>query len=164
MGDSDSKTVLVPGSFDPVTLGHLAMIRFAAGAYDKVVVGVLQNADKTCLFSPRERVAMIEASVRDAGLSNVSVVSYEGMTADLYRAVGAIAMIRGVRDEKDEAYEQTILDYHARHDPDLTTVFWHCPPELAHCSSTAVRQALAAGREVSDLVSPAVADYLKNNR
>ncbi len=156
-----NKTFLVPGSFDPITKGHVAMIAYAATLCDTVVVGILQNQDKNNVFSPEERKNMAEAACAAAGLNNVRVVVSDGMTADLYRNVGACAMVRGLRNAADLAYEQTVLEYHRLHNPDLQTVFWVCPPALRDCSSTVVRNALTEGKMPYDVVPEAVLPFIK---
>lgn len=151
--------VLIPGSFDPMTRGHAEMIRKAAGIFDEVVVGVMGQSTKKSIFSLEKRVEI--AKISCAGIHNVRVVSWDGMTADLYRSLGADCMLRGIRNGEDLTFEKEILSYHEKNNKDLVTLFWVSGAELADISSTAVRQRIREGKDFDGLVAPGAAELIR---
>lgn len=148
------KIAIVPGSFDPMTVGHVDIVERAANMFDQVVVAVMINRDKTYRFSMDQRQEM--AALSCAHVPNVKVISDEGMLADLAARLGACAIVKGIRDEKDLVYEQKMAQYNKERNPAAETVFLTCDPRYSSVSSTAVREALAEGRPIDALVSPAI--------
>lgn len=134
------KTALFPGSFDPITKGHEAIVKRALQIFDKVIVAVGVNSEKHYMFSSEERLLKIRAMFADE--PRVEATSYTGMTIDLCHKVGAGFIVRGVRDEKDLVYEQTIAAVNQRLDPAIDTVILLA--DLAHknISSTLEREKL----------------------
>lgn len=153
---------LYPGSFDPVTNGHLDIVKRAARMYDKLIVAVLNNKAKTPLFTMEERLALL----RDAcgALSNVEVASFEGLTVDFARQVGATVMVRGLRAVTD--FENEIQLAHTNHAlmPGIETVFLATSIRWSYLSSTTVREAAHYGADVSKFVPPGVAAALAQKR
>jgi pantetheine-phosphate adenylyltransferase len=151
------RIAVVPGSFDPVTLGHLDVIRRAARLYDELVVLVVHNPGKTPMLPLEERVALIERVIRDAGLpASVRVDSWgAGLLVDYCRQIGATVLVKGVRSQLDVTYE-TPMALVNRDLADVETVLLLPDPAHAHVSSSLVRQVEALGGDVSPYVPAAV--------
>ena len=152
------KTALVSGTFDPITKGHLDVISRAARMFDTVVVAVMNNLEKGSLFSQNTRLEMAQAACRC--FPNVRVVADGGMMVEFFDRIGADVIVRGIRDEKDFAYETYMADYLRAHNPAIDTVFLHADAEYASVSSTEVRERLARGEDVSKLVPAEILPYL----
>lgn len=133
-------TALFPGSFDPFTAGHEAVLRRVLPLFDRVVVAVGVNSEKHCMFSPEERVERIRQALADC--PTVEVVSYSGMTVDLCHQVGAQAIVRGIRTAADFEYEQLIASVNREQDPAIETLLVMADAEHAHISSTLERERL----------------------
>ena len=143
---------LIPGSFDPMTLGHLALIEQVLTEYDEVVVAVMVNDQKTALFDMETRVEIARRTV--AHLSRVRVISDRGMLIDLFDRLGADAVCKGYRNDTDYAYEMKMAKWNEEHNPRFRTVLYRSEGKLSELSSTAVRARLA-NRELPDgLVAP----------
>ena len=143
------KIALIPGTFDPVTIGHLELVRFAADLFDEVVVCISFNSEKTHLFAESERRKMLEKAV--APYSNVRVDVQHGMTADYAVSIGAEYIIRGIRNAKDAEYEMRMADFNLNY-RGIRTLFVPARAEIAEVSSTAVREKLAKGESVEAMV------------
>jgi len=159
------RIAVVPGSFDPVTLGHLDVIRRAARLYDELVVLVVHNPGKTPMLPLEERVALIERVIRDVGLpATVRVDSWgAGLLVDYCRQVGATVLVKGVRSQLDVTYE-TPMALVNRDLADVETVLLLPDPAHAHVSSSLVRQVEALGGDVTPYVPAAVAETLAVRR
>jgi len=157
-----SRIAVVPGSFDPVTLGHLDVIERAAGIFDELHVLVVHNPGKTALLPIAQRVSLIEQSIRDAGLpSNILVTSWSmGLLVDYCTDVGASVLVKGIRSQVDVAYE-TPMAIVNRDLAGVETVFLLPDPGHAHVSSSLVRQVSSLGGDISPYVPAAVATYLQ---
>jgi pantetheine-phosphate adenylyltransferase len=157
------KVALYPGSFDPITLGHLDVLRRALDVFDRVVVGVLQNPGKAPRLPAARRVAVIEAAVRDAGLpaDSVEVTTFEGLTVEAARAHGATSIIRGLRGVADFETELQLAQNNRRLAPDLDTVCFITAPEHGSISSSLVREIASFGGNVSAMVPAAAAEALR---
>lgn len=156
-----SRIAVVPGSFDPVTLGHLDVISRAAGMFDELHVLVVHNPDKAALLPISQRVSLIEQAVADARLpENVIVTSWAvGLLVDYCTDVGASVIVKGIRSQVDVAYEtpMAIVNRNLAH---VETVFMLPDPAHAHVSSSLVRQVAALGGDVAPYVPRSVAEYL----
>lgn len=148
---------VVPGSFDPVTLGHLDVIRRAAELFDEVVVGVATNAGKAPLLDVDDRVRLIEAAV--AGLDRVRVARVPGLLVDFCRAAGATAVVKGLRSGGDYDAELPMAWMNAH--LGVETLFLPATPEVAHIASSLVKDVARHGGPVDDLVPPGVADAVR---
>ncbi|MGX5696195.1 pantetheine-phosphate adenylyltransferase [Agromyces soli] len=155
------RIAVVPGSFDPVTLGHLDVIGRAAGLYDQLHVVVVHNPDKNALLPIAQRVALIEQSIADAGIAgDIVVASWSmGLLVDYCTDVGASVLVKGIRSQVDVAYE-TPMAIVNRHLAGVETVFLLPDPANAHVSSSLVRQVAGLGGDVAPYVPGPVADYL----
>jgi pantetheine-phosphate adenylyltransferase len=156
------RIAVVPGSFDPITLGHLDVIDRAAGLFDELHVLVVHNPDKSALLPVAQRVSLIEKSIADAGLAgDIRVTSWSvGLLVDYCTEVGASVLVKGVRSQVDVAYE-TPMAIVNRNLAGVETVFLLPDPAHAHVSSSLVRQVAALGGDVSPYVPKAVAEYLQ---
>jgi pantetheine-phosphate adenylyltransferase len=151
------KVALYPGSFDPVTLGHLDVLGRALGVFDRVVVAVLANPGKTPRLNAATRVAVIEAALAEAGLpaDRIEVATFEGLTVEAARAHGAVAIVRGLRGVSDFESELNLAQNNRRLAPDLDTVCFIAAPEHGSISSSLVREIASLGGDVSTMVPPA---------
>jgi pantetheine-phosphate adenylyltransferase len=156
-----SSVAVVPGSFDPITLGHLDVIHRAAGLFDEVHVVVVHNPDKSALLPIAHRVQLIEQAIVEGGLpSNIVVRSWSvGLLVDYCTDVGAKALVKGIRSQVDVAYE-TPMAIVNRDLAGVETIFLLPDPAHAHVSSSLVRQVAALGGDVSPYVPKAVAEFL----
>lgn len=159
------RIAVVPGSFDPVTLGHLDVIERAAGLVDELHVLVVHNPDKSALIPVTQRVRLIEESITEAGITgDIRVAAWSaGLLVDYCTEVGASALIKGIRSQIDVAYE-TPMAIINRNLAAVETVFLLPDPANAHVSSSLVRQVAGLGGDVSPYVPPAVANYLERSR
>ncbi|MDN3444461.1 pantetheine-phosphate adenylyltransferase [Microbacterium sp. APC 3901] len=156
-----SRIAVVPGSFDPPTLGHLDVIRRAAKLYDELHVLVVHNPGKEAMLPIAARLSLIEQSIADEGMDgNVVVGSWSmGLLVDYARDVGAGVLVKGIRSQIDVAYESPMAIVN-RHLADIETVFLLPDPAHALVSSSLVRQVAGLGGDVSPFVPPAVAAFL----
>lgn len=156
-----STVAVVPGSFDPVTLGHLDVIERAAGLFGEVHVVVVHNPGKAAMFPIAQRVTLLEQAIADAGITgNLLVTSWSvGLLVDYCTDVGASVLVKGIRSQVDVAYE-TPMAIVNRDLAGIETVFLLPNPANAHVSSSLVRQVASLGGDVTPYVPQAVADYL----
>lgn len=150
---------IVPGSFDPMTLGHLDIVRAAAEKYDEVVVAVMINRDKQYLFDMQTRVRIAEATV--AQIPSVRVIADEGMLIDLFDRLGADAVCKGWRNENDLAYEKRMAEWNRSHNSRFHTELIRADATRETVSSTEVRARLERGEDISSLVHPNAADLIR---
>lgn len=148
------KRVLYPGSFDPITLGHMDIIKRASGLFDEVIVLVLSNSQKNPLFSKDERVSMIKELTAD--LPNVIVDSCDGLMIDYARTHDAKMILRGLRVTKDFEYELQIAQVNHVQNPKLETVFLICSLEYAYLSSTVVKEFASYHSDISKFVPKSI--------
>lgn len=162
-----SKIAVVPGSFDPVTLGHLDVIRRASRIFDEVHVLVVHNPDKAAMLPISERVSLIQKSIaEDESITteNLTVASWSmGLLVDYCTEVGASVLVKGIRSQTDVAYEAPMVLMN-RSLAGVETVFVLPEPEHGQVSSTLVRQVAALGGDVSPYVPAAVARFLEATR
>ena len=150
---------IYPGSFDPVTNGHLDVIQRAARLCDSIVIAVAYNQEKSCLFDVAERIALIEEATRD--VSNVvSVTSFEGLLVDFARSEGATAIVRGLRAISDFEFEFQMALMNRKLAPEFETIFLMPTEEYTYLSSRIVREIARLQGDVSSFVPPAAARAL----
>ncbi|MFJ2505947.1 pantetheine-phosphate adenylyltransferase [Microbacterium sp. AGC62] len=156
-----SRIAVVPGSFDPPTLGHLDVIRRAAALYDELHVLVVHNPGKEAMLPIAQRLSLLERSIAEDGMpGNIVIGSWSmGLLVDYARDVGAGVLVKGIRSQIDVAYESPMAIVN-RHLADIETVFLLPDPSHAMVSSSLVRQVASLGGDVTPFVPPAVADFL----
>jgi len=153
---------IYPGTFDPLTNGHLDLIARGAKIVDELVVAILRNAEKgTPLFTVPERLEMISEAIAGSGLSNVSVTTFDGLLVDFARAQGARAVLRGIRAISDYEYEFQMAMMNRKLDPQLETLFMMPAEKYTYVSSRLIKGVFKLGGDVSALVPPLVMDRLK---
>ena len=150
---------IYPGSFDPVTFGHIDIIRRSASMVDELIVGVLNNNAKIPLFSAEERVRMLNEVTKD--MPNVTVVPFEGLLVDFARKMDAGLVIRGLRAITDFEYELQMAQTNHKMEPDVETVFLTTSLDYSYLSSTTVKEVAAFGGDISQFVPGIVADLIE---
>ena len=150
---------IYPGSFDPVTFGHIDIIRRSASMVDELIVGVLNNNAKIPLFSVEERVRMLEKVLKD--MPNVKCIPFEGLLVDFAHETGARMVIRGLRAITDFEYELQMAQTNHKLRPDVEPVFLTTSLEYSYLSSTTVKEVAAFGGDISQFVPEYVADRIK---
>ncbi len=156
-----AKTALFAGSFDPFTRGHEAVVATALQLFDKVVIGVGENISKKSLLNVEQRCRLIGDLYKND--SRVQVVSYNTLTGDFAREVGATVLVRGIRNTIDFEFERTIEATNRQLFPELMTVLIPTPVELMHISSSMVRELLAFGRDIKEYLPQNIdiSNYIK---
>ncbi len=148
------KTGLYPGTFDPVTRGHLDIIMRSSKLVDRLVIGVLPNQAKKPWFSVEERMELIRKCTAD--IKNVEVMSFDGLTVDFGRELGASMIVRGLRAITDFEYELQIAQINHKLNPDIDTVFFTTNVEYSYVSSSIVKEIASYGGDISGFVSPQI--------
>ncbi len=149
---------IYPGSFDPVTFGHVDVITRSAGKVDELIVGVLNNKAKSPLFSVEERVRMLEEITKE--MPNVRIFPFEGLLVDFARKMKADLVIRGLRAITDFEYELQMAQTNHKLEPELETVFLTTSLEYSYLSSSTVKEVAAFGGDISRFVPEIVADRI----
>jgi len=152
------KKLLYPGSFDPVTFGHLDVIRRGAALCDRLYVAVLINSEKSPFFSVDERVDILREAVKD--IPNVEVCSFSGLTVDFASQLGCQAMLRGLRAVTDFEYELQISQINRKLSPEIDTVFLTTSLKYAYLSSSIVKEIASYNGDISEFVPQFVADRI----
>ncbi|MFZ4780860.1 MAG: pantetheine-phosphate adenylyltransferase [Armatimonadaceae bacterium] len=158
---SKQRIAVYPGSFDPVTNGHLDVIRRAAGIFDKVIVGVGRNVGKAPLFTTEERVSLIQVAVSE--LQNVEVESFDGMLVAFAKQHGASVLVKGLRAISDFEYEFQMALANRHLDPTVETMFLMTSAEYQFLSSSIVKEMVRVGGDCSPLVPSVVMDALRRS-
>ena len=158
-GDKIMKKAIYPGSFDPVTLGHIDVIERASKLFDHLIIAVLGNSAKTPLFSTEERVKMLKEVTKH--IPNVEVESFGGLTVDFSKTHHANAMVRGLRAVTDFEYELQIAQLNHVINPEIDTVFLVTDLKYAYLSSSSVKEVAAYGGDISQFVTPLVEEEVK---
>ncbi|AMV61900.1 Phosphopantetheine adenylyltransferase [Pediococcus damnosus] len=153
------RIAVFPGSFDPLTNGHLDIIKRGSYLFDELVVAVGVNTTKTALFSTEEKVHLIEEAV--SPLKNVRVVTTQGLTVDLFKKLGATTLIRGLRDEADYRYERQIAEMNHQLDSQVETIFLMARPQDTYVASSIIKEIAKMGGDISQFVPKNVSEPLK---
>lgn len=154
------KIAVFPGSFDPITVGHVNIVKRAAPLFDKIIVAIGNNTSKKYYFSFEQRKRWIEKIFED--YPNVEATAYQGLTVNYVRQVNARYLLRGIRNAADFDYEKTIAQLNKSMAPELETICIISDPELSHISSTIVREILVNGGDVSNFVPKGI-EVLQNS-
>lgn len=152
------KFAIYPGSFDPVTKGHLDILKNAAGIFDKVIIAVAHNGEKKGFLTVEERVKLIKASIEN--LDNVEVDAFDGLTIEYAKKIGAQVLIRGLRAVSDFEYEMQLSQTNSALCDEVKTVFLTTKPKYNFISSSTIKEILANGGDISKFVPEPVYEYL----
>lgn len=148
------KIAVFPGSFDPITVGHVSLVKRALPLFDKIIVAVGVNSQKQTLFDLETRLGWLKAVFQD--VEKVEIAQFEGLTAHFCNKIGAKYLLRGLRNASDFDYEKTISQLNHIVGNDLETVFLISLPEFSHISSTIVRELIKGKGDVKKFVPAAV--------
>lgn len=155
------KKAIYPGSFDPLTNGHLNIIKRASNMFDEVVVAIGNNSKKNGMFTPKERLALIEECIKP--FSNVSAKLYDSLTVDFMKEQSSNIIIRGIRDTKDFEYEQEIANLNEMMDSNIETVLLFANHDFELISSTNVKEIHSFGGDISKFVPAPVEKAMREN-
>jgi pantetheine-phosphate adenylyltransferase len=158
------RAALYTGSFDPLTNGHVDVLRNAAAIFDRIVVAIGIHPGKTPMFSPEERAGLIQASCKgllEAEHCTLEVVTFSGLAVAAARVHGAAFLLRGLRDGTDLDYEAQMAGMNATMAPEIRTIFLMSSPSVRHITATLVRQIASLGGDVTSFVPKEVAEALK---
>lgn len=153
-------TAIYPGTFDPITNGHIDLVMRAGKLFDRVIVAVAINPSKEPVFSVQERVALANQTLKD--LTNVEVCGFDGLLVDVAKQKGASVIIRGLRAVSDFEHEFQLAGMNRKMQPDVETLFLTPAEQYSYISASLVREIASLGGDVSDFVAPCVADALKS--
>ena len=153
------RIALFPGTFDPITIGHLDIINRALPLFDKLVIGIGRNASKVSMFTEEQRIRWIKEIFKNNPA--VSVVLYEGLTVECCQKAGANFILRGIRYVNDFEYEKAIADMNRSLDKNIETVFLTCLPQYTSVASTLVRDVLRNGGDVMQFLPDIVAKDIR---
>lgn len=153
------KIAIYPGSFDPITNGHLDVLKTASEIFDKVIIAVSNNPSKKSFLSVEERVELIKISIE--GMDNVEVDSFEGLTVEYAKQKGAKVILRGLRAVSDFEYEMQLSQTNSALSEDIKTIFLITKPKYNFISSSTVKEIVFMKGDISKFVPEVVNDYLK---
>ena len=156
---TNQRIAVVPGSFDPITNGHIDVIRRATELYDKVFVAVMINDQKKYRFTLEEREAIARAALE--GLERVEVISSRGWLWELAKNIGACAIVKGYRNESDLEYEQKMAEFNKAHNPDAETILLKASDGLETLSSTVVRERMINDEQIDGLLPEKAIELIK---
>ena len=162
MSKRNMRIAIYPGSFDPVTLGHLDIIRRASGLFDRLIVAVMHNQNKKPMFSVEERMEMLRRTT--AGLPNVEIESFGGLLADYAREKGAHILLKGVRNPTDWDMELQMARINQGILPQLETLLMPASAEYEHFSSTMAREMIHYGQPLEKYLPAPIAEELERTR
>ena len=156
------RIALFPGTFDPITIGHIDIIDRAIPLFDKLVIGIGRNANKAPMFSEEQRMGWISQIYNNNPI--VEAVIYDGLTINCCKRVGANFILRGIRYVNDFEYEKAIADMNRSLDNNIETVFLTCLPQYTSVASTLVRDVIRNGGDARQFLPPEVAGAIMNGR
>ena len=157
----EEKIAIYPGSFDPVTKGHIDILERASKMFDKVIIAVLKNNNKKSLIPVEDRVNLIKEAIKE--IKNTEVDSFDGLTVEYARKKGAKFLIRGLRAVSDFEYEMQLSQANMSIAPDIGTVFLITKPKYNFISSGIVKEVASYGEDISKFAPNCVVEYLKRN-
>ena len=153
------KIAIVPGSYDPVTLGHIDIIHRAANVFDTVIPAIMVNSEKKGLFTPDERLQLLNCACRN--ISSAKPIIWTSLASELIEAEGAGFIVKGARNATDFDYENGLAEIMRRFAPQADRLIFPCRPEYFHISSTYARERLKYGQDLSDIADEKTAELMK---
>lgn len=163
MDEKNMRIGVYPGSFDPLTNGHLDIIKRASKLFDKLIVGVLRNSAKNSIFTMEERVALINKTLAaDPDLQNVEVIMFEGLLVDFVKSSGASTIVRGLRAVSDYEYELQMAMLNKHMCEDIDTIFFMTDIKNSFLSSSIIKDVAKNGGCISGLVPEIIVDDIRN--
>jgi len=154
------KIAIYPGSFDPITNGHIDLIRRASKLFDKVIVGITQNSKKTSFLNIDDRIQTANTALKN--IDNIEVLSFDTLLVDFANAQNAQVILRGLRAVSDFEYEFQLSGMNKHLNPNIETLFMTPAEQYANISSSLVREILTLGGDISAFVPKSVEDHLKS--
>jgi len=156
-------TAVCPGSYDPVTLGHLDVVQRAAAIFDQVVIAVVDNSARKSkpLFDIEERLSFIEEAVKELGLENVTAERFDVLVVEFAQDVGATAIVKGLRAVSDYEYEAEMAQLNRNEAPDVESLYLMASPQYSFLSSSGIKDMATFGGDISRYVPPRVAKRLQ---
>lgn len=154
MAGVDERIGIYPGTFDPITLGHADIIRRGAKLVDRLIIGVTTNPSKNPMFTPEERIAMVEREVADMGIGNISVVGFNALLMRFAEKQNASVILRGLRAVADFEYEYQMAGMNQQLNNSIETVFLMADVSLQPIASKLVKEIALFGGDVTNFVSP----------
>lgn len=151
-------TAVFPGSFDPITLGHMDLVKRASAMFDKLIIGVLNNSSKVPLFTAKERMHILNDLTKD--MPSVEVMTFDGLLVDFVNKVRADAVIRGIRSSMDFEYELPLAQANYKLNNKADTLFLATLPEHSYISSSAVKELLRYNGDIKGFVPDIVREYI----
>ncbi len=162
IGSSIMKIAVLPGSFDPITTGHVDIVRRALPLFDKMYIAIGVNSQKKYLFPLQQRLDWLNELFSDE--PKIEIVHFEGLTLHYCQKIGAKYLVRGIRNAADFDYERTISQINHTVAKELETVFFIAKPELSHVSSTIVRELILGKGDISSFVPKAINAFISNQK
>ncbi|MCD4797176.1 MAG: pantetheine-phosphate adenylyltransferase [Candidatus Cloacimonetes bacterium] len=153
------KKAIYPGTFDPITNGHIDVLKKAANVFDEVILAVADNTGKKTIFNLDERVRLCEEALKE--FPGIKVMKFDGLVVDFAKEVGAVAMIRGLRAVSDFEYELSLALMNKKLNSEVHTVFFVPDNKYLYLSSTMIRQVVSLGGNIRDLIPECVEKALK---
>lgn len=155
------RIALFPGTFDPITIGHLDIINRSIHLFDRLYIGIGRNVNKTAMFSEEQRLKWINEIFRES--SKVTALVYEGLTVDCCKKINANFIVRGIRYVNDFEYEKAIADMNRSLDQNIETIFLTCLPQYTSVASTLVRDVIRNGGDAAPFLPEPVVETLRRN-
>ena len=156
------RIALFPGTFDPITLGHVDIINRSLGLFDKLYIGIGKNSSKQPMYSNEQRLEWIQEIYKDE--PKIEAIIYEGLTVNCCTSISANFILRGIRYVSDFEYEKVIADMNRSLDPKIESIFLTCSPQFTSVASTLVRDVIRNGGNVRQFVPKVVADAIYNKQ
>ncbi len=161
MSTKSNRIAIYPGTFDPITNGHIDVIRRAALITDHLIIAIADNTPKTPVFNLEERVGMVQADIAAEGLDNVEVRPFQGLLVDFAAKNNAVIIIRGLRAVSDFEYEFQLASMNSRLEPALQTIFIPASENTHFIASSLVKEVARLGGDIAHFVSPTTAEKLR---
>ena len=156
----EGKTCIIPGSFDPMTIGHLSIIAKASKFFDNVVVAILNNSDKVGFLTLAERKEIAEKTCE--GLKNVNVITADGLLVDIAKSLNISHIVKGLRNTIDFEYEQNMAKINKALEPNIQTIYIPCDPEFDIISSSFVRELYRHNKKIEMYVHPCAVEIIES--